>query len=163
MCRHGHSSEIVGFVHGSLIINNVLFCIVRGELTRTLRRCDMQSRNVNSSVDTLRSTIEPPPEHIIAASLQELSSLGAIREDGSCNVFPPKHTIFTPRLILSHPCQAPSPTLALLCVPFPSNHASRCCCSTAHSSVVSAPFSRLQLLSSLGLSFLPAANRAAPA
>ena len=43
----------------------------------------MQCRNVNSSVDTLRSTIEPPPEHIIVASLQELNSLGAIREDGT--------------------------------------------------------------------------------
>jgi hypothetical protein len=44
----------------------------------------MQSRNINSSVDTLRSTIEPPPEHIVAASFQELNSLGAIREDGTC-------------------------------------------------------------------------------
>jgi ATP-dependent RNA helicase DHX57 len=47
------------------------------------RRCDMHVRNIHSSVDTLRATIEPPPEHIIAASLQELSSLGAIREDGT--------------------------------------------------------------------------------
>ena len=49
----------------------------------------MQSRNINSSIDTLRSTIEPPPEHIVAASFQELSSLGAITEDGmfSCSQF----------------------------------------------------------------------------
>ena len=42
----------------------------------------MQSRNINSSVDTLRSTIEPPPDNIVTASFQELISLGAIREDG---------------------------------------------------------------------------------
>jgi HrpA-like RNA helicase len=43
----------------------------------------MQSRNINSSIETLRSTIEPPPENIVAASFQELSSLGAIKEDGA--------------------------------------------------------------------------------
>jgi HrpA-like RNA helicase len=43
----------------------------------------MQSRNINSSIVTLRSTIEPPPENIVAASFQELSSLGAIKEDGA--------------------------------------------------------------------------------
>jgi ATP-dependent RNA helicase DHX57 len=44
-------------------------------------RCDTQSRNINASIETLRSTLDPPPEHTIASALQELQSLGALRED----------------------------------------------------------------------------------